>query len=642
MTGEIPGAIGVHVSEREERPLTAIPAEMSASPATNSAMASSGGVELDSDAISVAMGAVRQIADLVPGDRMVVLAVCDPGGRPTDVVLRDHDGRLAVVAGVPERRRPDLAELLSLGGAVVDAQARPAQADARTHNGAQTQGGAQPPARAQALARLGDDLHRTIVEESPLPLMLLDHDGAVVYVSPSVPYDLGWSKAELVGHRLLDFVHPDDRDRTSRVLSGAAAVQRLGTVMTLRWRRRHSGYVAVEAAIRRVVGEDGEEPEGAIVALRTNPLQWSGLGEVLLARERQRALADGADSGMAIVSASEHTLGAVLEANTPLGRMAGITRGQLAGLPLTSLIAQDDVGPVCEALRSVAADGGTCSLEATLVPRIGRQRLVTVTVAASLHSDHPGKELVVRLQDTTEHAGLVEELSRTVDRLERSNEELAGLARITAHDLAAPLRAVSGLIDLLPRADASPDTRLTFDAIRSAIDRMQAMVAGITGYAEARSQEPTRALVDLNGVAARVREMLQSDIEERGASVTVEELPSVFGDEHQLERVFLNLISNALKYSGEHVPVIKVFVNRAPGAWRISVADRGLGVEEAEHERIFELFARGKVESGSGIGLATCRRIVELHGGRVWVEPNEPTGATFSFTIPDEPTVAGG
>lgn len=489
---------------------------------------------------------------------------------------------------------------------------------------------------------LTHDLHRTIVEESPLPLMLLDRDGAVVYVSPSMPYDLGWSKAELVGHRLVDFLHPDDRERASRVMLGAAAAQRLGTAMTLRWRRRHSGYVSVEAAMRQVVGAHGEEVEGVVIALRTNPLQWSGLGEVLMAKERLRALADGADSGMAIVSGSEHTLGAVLEANTPLGRMVGITRGQLAGLPLTSLIAEDEAGRVRDALEAVAAGGGTSSLEATVVPRIGRRLPVTITVAASIHSDQPGNELVVRLQDTTEYAGLIEELNQTVDRLERSNDELAALGRITAHDLAAPLYAVSGLVDLLPHDDASPDTRMTFDAIRSAIDRMQGMVAGVSGYVQARSAEPQRALVDLGELAARVRETLLGEIEERGAEVTIDELPKVFGDEYQLERVFLNLISNALKFSGERPPEIKVYADRVPEAWRVSVADHGLGVPDPDRDRIFELFARGKVESGSGIGLATCRRIVELHGGSVWEEPNEPGGAIFSFTLPDEPTVAGG
>lgn len=623
-------------------------------PGTNSATASSDEVAIDSRDVTSAVGAIRQIAGLLPSDRVIVLAVCEPGGAPTDVVLRDRDGQLTVVAGVPKDRRPDLTGLLSLAGFTVQASGRPAEsgetplrAETRgarrsaqsnaTPGLAETVAAAGPP---RALA-LGHDLHRRIVEESPLPLMLLDREGAVLYASPSVPYDLGWSKAELVGHRFLDFLHPDDRDRTARVMSGAAAAHRLGTAMTLRWRRRHSGYVAVEAAIRCVLGEVGDEVEGSVVALRTNPLQWSGLGEVLLARERQRALADGAGSGMAIVSGKDQTLGVVLEANSPLGRMVGVTRGQLAGLPLMSLIAEHDAARVRDVLQAVAADGGTSSLEAIVVPRIGRQRLVTIMVATSLHCDEPRTELVVRMQDTTEHAGLVAELSRTVERLERSNAELASLARITAHDLAAPLRAVSGLIDLLPQADASLDTRQTFDAIRSAIGRMQAMVAGITGYVQVRSEEPTRVLVDLSKLVARVRETLESEIKERRAEFIAQELPSVFGDEHQLERVFLNLISNALKYAGEQPPEIAVYAHRAPGAWCISVADRGIGVQDANRHRIFELFARGQVGSGSGIGLATSRRIVELHGGSIWVEPNEPSGAVFSFTLPDEPTVAG-
>jgi signal transduction histidine kinase len=365
------------------------------------------------------------------------------------------------------------------------------------------------------------------------------------------------------------------------------------------------------------------------------------LGAALRAAERRRALADGAESGMAIVSGGDPSLGAVIEANVPMARMAGIPVERLAGLPVTSLISDGDAERVREALRSVASVGGVSTLEAAVVPRSGDPRPVTLTITPTLY-DGPGSELVLRLQDRTNESELVAELGRTVDRLERSNEELAGLARITVHDLAAPLRAVSGLVDLLPKADVSPETTLTLDAIRSAIDRMQAMVAGVTSYAQARADEPKRALVDLNALLERVNQTLASEIEEREAEVTVEELPGVLADEYQLERVFLNLITNALKYSGERPPEIHVYAKRASRAWRISVADHGMGVQEADRDRIFDLFARGDVGSGSGIGLATSRRIVELHGGHLWVDPNEPAGSIFSFTLPDEPTVAGG
>jgi signal transduction histidine kinase len=106
--------------------------------------------------------------------------------------------------------------------------------------------------------------------------------------------------------------------------------------------------------------------------------------------------------------------------------------------------------------------------------------------------------------------------------------------------------------------------------------------------------------------------------------------------------VLQNLVANALKYSPDDSPQVRVSAQREPGAWRISVADQGVGIAESDRDRIFDLFERAGTDAGSGIGLATCRRIIEQHGGRIWVEPNEPTGSVFSFTIPDEPTIASG
>lgn len=597
--------------------------EMNSAPRTESASLRGDG-EIDTHAVSAATDAVREIADLLPPDRVLALAICEPGGAPTDLVVHGRDGRLAVVAGLPEDRRPDLAALLALA------------------DGGFTASPSHPGQSSLGYADAREDVFRTIVEESPLPLMLLDGDHAIMYASPTVAYDLGWSRAELVGHHVLDFLHPDDRQRAARMMGGVSGTQRSGTVMTLRWRRRRRGYVAVEAAVRPVIGHAGDGVDGAVLAVRANPLQWTGVGEVLLAKERQRAMADGTVCGMAIVSANEPTLGAVLEANVPLARLAGTTRGQLAGTSLSSLVDKGDAERLQAALREVASEGGSTTLEITVVPRLGRQRLVTLTVTSSPLTDQSGRELIVRLQDTTEQAELMEELSRTVDHMERSNEELACLARITAHDLAAPLRAVSGLIDLLPHDETEADNRLTIEAIRSAIDRMQNMVAGVTGYVQSRSEQPTRTLVDLGELVEYVRETLDTEISERGAAIMVEETPTVYGDEHQLERVFLNLISNALKYSGDHPPVIRVFADRTANAWRISVSDQGIGVDDDQGDRIFELFSRVGPESGSGIGLTTCRRIVEQHGGRIWVDPNEPSGSVFRFTLPHEPTIAGG
>jgi signal transduction histidine kinase len=110
----------------------------------------------------------------------------------------------------------------------------------------------------------------------------------------------------------------------------------------------------------------------------------------------------------------------------------------------------------------------------------------------------------------------------------------------------------------------------------------------------------------------------------------------------QLERVILNLIANALKFGGDLPPRVRVEAHRERRGWRISVSDEGIGVDEADRIQIFKLFARGEQSGGRGIGLATSRRVIELHGGRIWHEPNQPHGSTFHFTLPNEPTLASG
>jgi signal transduction histidine kinase len=170
---------------------------------------------------------------------------------------------------------------------------------------------------------------------------------------------------------------------------------------------------------------------------------------------------------------------------------------------------------------------------------------------------------------------------------------------------------------------------------------MHAMVDGVMGYTESLETAPMRAVVNLDDALQQAIDSLSQEITDTGGVITHGRLPTIHGDEHQLERVFQNLIANALKFGGDEPPRVHVDAHREQGAWRISVSDEGVGIPEADRGRIFDLFSRGAESSaGRGIGLATCRRIIELHGGRLWVEANHPRGSTFNFTLPNEPTVA--
>jgi PAS domain S-box-containing protein len=579
---------------------------------------------IEDHSIAVATASLQGVATAIGPERALILAICDPDGRPTDVVVRDQSGRVAVLAGVPEGTRPDLGGVVALASRQLRGASR-----------------ATSPSEPDELPSLDVAQHEfplhTIIDSAPVPLLLTEPDGVIAYASAG-SQDLGYTSSRLVGHPFLDFLHPDDRGRLERASAQVQGGERATATIEVRWRRGDGGYASVEAKIRAV--DDAIGRGGLVIVPRPLSRSWSGVGEMVADMQHQRALADAADCGVAIVSGTESTIGVVLEANAPFGRIAVSTTGQLVGTPLASLVITADEARVREALRAIAAGGGQQMLVVTLPQQRGADRVVEMTIRPD-SGESERRQVIVRTRDITEHLRLVGELSRTVDRLERSNHELAEFARITAHDLSAPLLAVSRLIDLVSYGGDDPEFPATLAAIRTAIGRMHAMVDGVMGYTESLETAPMRAVVNLDDALQRALDALSAEIADAGAVVTHGRLPTVHGDEHQLERVFQNLIANALKFGGDEPPRVHVDAHREQGAWRISVSDEGVGIPEEERDRIFELFSRGgQSTAGRGIGLATCRRIIELHGGRLWVEANAPRGSTFNFTLPNEPTVA--
>jgi PAS domain S-box-containing protein len=580
---------------------------------------------IEEHSIAVATASLEGVATAIGPERALVLAICDADGRPTDVVVRDQTGRVAVLAGVPEDTRPDLGGVVALARGQLR---RPSQAASATEK-------EELPQLRVAKAEDEFPLH-TILDCAPIPLLLTEPDGVIAYASAG-SQDLGYTSSRLIGHPLLDFVHPDDRRRLERASAQLKRGDRTTATIEIRWRRGDGGYVGVETTIRAV--DDSINQGGLVVVPRPLSRSWSGVGEMVVDMQHQRALADAADCGVAIVSGAEPTIGVVLEANAPFGRIAGTTTGQLVGTPLASLVVSADETRVREALRIVGG-GGQHELVVTLPQQRSADRVVEMTIRPD-SGEGERRELIVRTRDITEQLRFVGELSRTVDRLERSNHELAEFARITAHDLSAPLLAVSRLIDLVSYGADDPEFPATLAAIRTAIGRMHAMVDGVMGYTESLETAPTRAVVNLDDALQQALDALSPEITDSGGVITRGRLPTVHGDERQLGRVFQNLIANALKFGGDEPPRVHVDAHREAGVWRISVSDEGVGIPESDRGRIFELFSRGtQPTAGRGIGLATCRRIIELHGGRIWAEQNHPRGSTFNFTLPNEPTVA--
>jgi light-regulated signal transduction histidine kinase (bacteriophytochrome) len=226
--------------------------------------------------------------------------------------------------------------------------------------------------------------------------------------------------------------------------------------------------------------------------------------------------------------------------------------------------------------------------------------------------------------------------------LKRSNAQLEEFAYVASHDLQEPLRMVASFTQLLAKRYREKLDQDAHEFIDYAVDgatRMQQLIQDLLAYSRVGTRGRTFAPTDCNVIFDKAWANLFKAIEESGAQVSSSPLPTVPGDEVQLVQLFQNLLANALKFRGEAPPVIRVSAQEDDGAWRFAVRDNGIGIASAHQERIFLIFQRLHRRSeypGTGIGLAIAKKIVERHGGRLWVESEEGRGTTFFFTIPKE------
>ena len=233
-----------------------------------------------------------------------------------------------------------------------------------------------------------------------------------------------------------------------------------------------------------------------------------------------------------------------------------------------------------------------------------------------------------------------EALARQAVELERSNAELERFAYAASHDLQEPLQVLGGLLELL--ADGAPDgAGCDPDGVlpraRAGVARMSGLVEQLLAYATVSAGTMSRRPVDLGQALARAEKDLAGRIQDLDAVVTADPLPTVVGDEWQLGRVFCHLVANALEYRSDGRPRVHVGLSRRGPEWVVSVTDNGIGMAADDLARAFTMFARlhpREQHPGHGLGLATCRRVIERHGGAIWGDSLPGQGTTISFSLP--------
>ena len=309
-----------------------------------------------------------------------------------------------------------------------------------------------------------------------------------------------------------------------------------------------------------------------------------------------------------------------------IGRSAGDLFEE--GVDVLSLLKQSELNDV---IRRV---------DTSVVTKDGRH--VAVSLSGSVMRDEDGEiqGMVCVAQDITERKRTQEILERQTQELARSNSELEQFAWVASHDLQEPLRMVASYTQLLSKRykgklDADADEFIAF-AVDGAT-RMRRLINALLELSRVGTRGKDFEATDCDAIYNRTLVNLQGLVEESGAVVTHDRLPTVMGDVSQLGQLFQNLIANAIKFRGDEQLTVHVGAEQRNGHWEFCVRDNGIGIDPEYAERIFVVFQRlhGKGDRpGTGIGLSICKKIVELHGGRIWVKSQPDEGAAFYFTLP--------
>jgi PAS domain S-box-containing protein len=327
--------------------------------------------------------------------------------------------------------------------------------------------------------------------------------------------------------------------------------------------------------------------------------------------------------------------GRLVDLNPAWERTLGYNRDEVRGHPLKELFHPDDQAMTMAALQRVTNEPAAGRFESRCRHKEGHYRWLAWAVVIS-----PQDQLLyAAARDITERYLAEEKLRQQTEELERSNRELEQFAYVASHDLQEPLRLVSSYVQLLARRyqgklDQDADEFIGF-AVEGA-NRMKSLITDLLAYSRVGSRGKEFAPVEMEEIFKRVIGTLQLAIDEVGATVTHDPLPAVLGDAVQIIQLLQNLIGNAIKFRGTEPPRVHVGAAQLREHWLFFVRDNGIGIDPQHTERVFVIFQRLHLQEeypGTGIGLAICRKIVERHGGRIWVDSEPGKGATFYFTL---------
>jgi PAS domain S-box-containing protein len=472
-----------------------------------------------------------------------------------------------------------------------------------------------------APARPSDETVAALLDRAEEYVAHVDHDGTVQMVNASAAERLGLAQDEIVGRRLQDLL---DETSAADLLSTGREVLDTGVGREFRdesgGRHYHAVFEPVEPDRFEVIVRD------VTAAKRTEE-----------AFHEERAFLETVIDSLTDVFFVLDLDGRLVRWNDRFEAVVGESEQTLRGADPLAFVAEADVAAASDRIEEVIEEGQSTA-ELDIVGADGEP--VPYEFTASLVTDEGGDPRYVCAigRDISERRATQAELDAAIEELRRSNAELEQFAYVASHDLKEPLRMVSSYLQLLERRYGDDLDEDAEEFIAFAVDgatRMQEMIDDLLEYSRVGRKDGEFEPVDCNAVLDTVRQNLRVAIADTDATVEVGALPTVEGDRSRLTELFQNLVSNAIKYTDDDErPHVTVTAESEGDRWVFVVEDEGQGIPEDRIDRVFDLFYRSEVQDSTGIGLALVQKIVESHGGEVWVESTPGEGSSFYVALP--------
>jgi PAS domain S-box-containing protein len=474
---------------------------------------------------------------------------------------------------------------------------------------------------------------KALFENAAFGVVVMDTNGNILQTNSLISEKLQFSKEEFTGKNIESFIHQEDFPVVLENFQALVSGKSLTNTGEERLLRKQGGYMWGRVICTKVELAPGNVVVMSLIEDIESEIQ--DRDDRIKAEKRFETIFKSSPSGI-IISRNE---GEIIHVNPTFANMVGERAEQLEGANIFDFTYEEDLKETKKLLQMLNKGKiNEYDIEKRYVKKNG-EVFWAKTLVSLMERDGDDVYRVAVVENIDRRKKAEQKLEEKNKELTEINQELEHFAYVASHDLQEPLRTIASFIQILNKRygeTLDEDGKQFMGFVVEGAKRMQLLIRDLLEYSRVNRFNTDYEKVDLNEVFNKVNRVLKEKIDSTDALILAENLPVIQGNKIQLTQVFQNLIDNAIKFRGKKKPEITITVEELPSKWRIAVSDNGIGISPEYHQRIFIIFQRLHTHeeyTGTGIGLALCKKIIERHGGEVWVESKKNKGTTFTFTI---------